>query len=72
MWSRISVTCMPLGVDSLSTETTSRSSEIARGMIIAAISSDAIASACTHPVVTMMIAATMTAAEPIRSPITSR
>ena len=69
MWSRISVTCMPLGVDSLSTETTSRSSAIARGMIIAAMSSDAIASACTQPVVTMTIAATMTAAEPIRSPM---
>ena len=63
---------MPFGVDSLSTETTSRSSDIARGMIIAAMRSDAIASACTHPVVTMTIAATMTAAEPIRSPITSR
>ena len=41
MWSRISVTCMPLGVDSLSTDTTSRNRVIARGMIMAAMSSDA-------------------------------
>ncbi len=72
MCSRISCTCMPFGVASLSTDTTSRSRPIARGMIIAAMSSEAMASAGIQPVVTITIAATMTTAEPSRSPITSR
>ena len=72
MWSRISAICVPCGADSDSTENTSRNSPIARGTIIAAISSDAIASACTHPDNTITSAAMMTAADPSRSPITSR
>ncbi len=36
------------------------------------MTSDAIASAGIHPVVTITIAATMTTAEPMRSPSTSR
>ena len=69
---RISATCTPVGADSVSTTMTSRSSPIARGTIITAMNSEAMASACTNPVVTITIAATITAAEPMRSPSTSR
>ncbi len=42
------------------------------GMIIAAMRRDAMASAGSQPVTRITIAATMTAAEPMRSPMTSR
>ena len=62
----------PSGVASSSTSTASRSRRQVRGRISRPMTTEATASAAVQPVTAMTIAATMTATEPARSPMTSR
>ena len=62
----------PLGVASRSTFVASRRSENVRGRISSPIRTEATMSAPVQPVSAITTAATMTATDPARSPITSR